>query len=41
VRRGEAEPVGLFEIVVDNHHHANAIAEAVGWVAPGDHVCAL
>lgn len=34
VRRGDSEPTGQFEIVVDGHHEARSMVEAIRWVAP-------
>lgn len=34
VKRGQSEPTGLFEIVVDSNHEARSLAEALRWVAP-------
>jgi threonine dehydrogenase-like Zn-dependent dehydrogenase len=34
IRRGEAEPSHAYEIVVDSHHEAQSMAEAIRWVAP-------
>jgi threonine dehydrogenase-like Zn-dependent dehydrogenase len=41
VRRGEAEPQGPFEVVVDSHHEPAGIAEAVRFVAPQGHVTSV
>jgi threonine dehydrogenase-like Zn-dependent dehydrogenase len=34
IRRGDAEPAESYEIVVDSHHEAHSMAEAIRWVAP-------
>lgn len=41
VPRGHAEPEGLFEIVVDSHHDAVAISEAVRFVAPEGYITSI
>lgn len=41
VTRGQAEPAGPFEIVVDSHHEPTSLAEAVRFVAPQGHVTSV
>lgn len=41
VKRGNAEPEGFFEVVVDSHHDVVSISEAVRFVAPEGYITSI